>query len=267
MASFFSGTDTSTLLKEGDDRNHFVSLIVNNAGTYTAGITRKITRTRDVHDCYKYNSYNDEEVSNCEDYVEEYTSIEWFDLKVTKESVYMPFSDIESRLEEIKKRKSKPATVSKATTAYTKNTYISNPVYKPLDYSSYNSNLFDYDFMDSAPIRNSSPKSTGKDDIIAIAAQLCTTSVISKIKNKQELSNWCSGPMVSMLDGRFKSIKSFETWAETMAEYLLFESIPESCGNDNVYLEVLAGELCDLLDTLPQNKYIIKIKTIIALWT
>ena len=41
MSTFFSGTDTDTLGKEGDDVNHFLSLIVNNAGEYTARITRK----------------------------------------------------------------------------------------------------------------------------------------------------------------------------------------------------------------------------------
>lgn len=42
MPSFFSGTDLNTLREEGNDRNHFVSLIVNNEGKYTAAITRKV---------------------------------------------------------------------------------------------------------------------------------------------------------------------------------------------------------------------------------
>ena len=51
MATFFSGTDTNTLLKEGSDSNNFVSLIVNNEGTYNAAITwkehsvKKVTKT------------------------------------------------------------------------------------------------------------------------------------------------------------------------------------------------------------------------------
>lgn len=42
MSSFFSGTDKSTLEKEGLDNIHFLSLIVNNAGEYTAKITKQI---------------------------------------------------------------------------------------------------------------------------------------------------------------------------------------------------------------------------------
>lgn len=42
MSSFFSGTDTRTLEKEGLDNIHFLSLIVNNAGEYTAKITKQV---------------------------------------------------------------------------------------------------------------------------------------------------------------------------------------------------------------------------------
>lgn len=42
MNAFFSGEDSSTLIKEGTDRNHFLSLVVNNAGNYVAAITRHI---------------------------------------------------------------------------------------------------------------------------------------------------------------------------------------------------------------------------------
>lgn len=42
MPTFFSGTDTQTLLTEGAERNHFVSLIVNNEGVYSAKITKNI---------------------------------------------------------------------------------------------------------------------------------------------------------------------------------------------------------------------------------
>ena len=44
MSAFFSGTDQNTLLQEGKDMNNFVSLIVNNAGNYVAGITRRVTQ-------------------------------------------------------------------------------------------------------------------------------------------------------------------------------------------------------------------------------
>lgn len=48
MASFFSGTDDDTLSSEGSSRNHFLSLIVNNAGAYTAAIALKIEWDRTI---------------------------------------------------------------------------------------------------------------------------------------------------------------------------------------------------------------------------
>ena len=48
FGTFFSGTDTATLQSEGKHRNHFLSLIVNNAGVYTAAITRKKIVKQDI---------------------------------------------------------------------------------------------------------------------------------------------------------------------------------------------------------------------------
>lgn len=48
FGTFFSGTDTATLQSEGQHRNHFLSLIVNNAGVYTAAITRKKIVKKDI---------------------------------------------------------------------------------------------------------------------------------------------------------------------------------------------------------------------------
>lgn len=46
MQTMFSGTDINTLYSEGDEQNHFVSLIINNAGLYNAAITRKVKGER-----------------------------------------------------------------------------------------------------------------------------------------------------------------------------------------------------------------------------
>lgn len=54
MQTNFSGTDMNTLEQEGKLRNHFVSLIVNNIGKYTAKITRKI-----ISESLYYNTFSD----------------------------------------------------------------------------------------------------------------------------------------------------------------------------------------------------------------
>lgn len=60
MSTFFSKTDTATLKEEGRDRNNFVSLIVNNAGTYTAAITRRV-KSKQVKESVSYEFFGDGE--------------------------------------------------------------------------------------------------------------------------------------------------------------------------------------------------------------
>ena len=101
--TFFSGTDTSTLLEEGSERNHFVSLIVNNRGVYTAGITRKVTSRLTEEITYK--SFSDEEITCSRDFTES-QYVEWFNLDIEKEDSQDSFrKTLEARLDEISKAK------------------------------------------------------------------------------------------------------------------------------------------------------------------
>lgn len=124
MSTFFSGTDTNTLIDEGTNSNHFVSLIVNNAGVYTAGVTRKITTAikAEAHIKYTeneyYDSYDNQRISTKDNQVREEDReetkvtqiIEWFELEVEKADVVNNFEEIDSRLAEIRRSKSRPKT-------------------------------------------------------------------------------------------------------------------------------------------------------------
>lgn len=119
FATFFSGTDQSTLVEEGTNANHFLSLIVNNAGTYTAGITRRVTTECKVEAHIKftetkyYNTYGDNKVILAQDATREEDKeevksgevIEWFNLEIVKEEAPNNFNDIDARLTEIRKSK------------------------------------------------------------------------------------------------------------------------------------------------------------------
>ena len=61
MKTFFSGEDSDTLTKEGSARNHFLSLIVNNAGNYVAAITRRVV-IESAKAVRTYNTFGDVEV-------------------------------------------------------------------------------------------------------------------------------------------------------------------------------------------------------------
>ena len=63
METFFSDTDIKTLKEEGEEKNHFLSLIVNNAGTYSARITQNVyTEGTFVGNTY-YNTFNNKTIT------------------------------------------------------------------------------------------------------------------------------------------------------------------------------------------------------------
>lgn len=102
--TFFSGTDLSTLKSEGNDANHFVSLIVNNAGTYTAAITRKASYISKGKSILKYNTFDNVTIEDeGTDFEREETVIEYYPLTIIKEELpQVPKSELELRLEEVR---------------------------------------------------------------------------------------------------------------------------------------------------------------------
>ena len=90
MAAFFSGTDNAAIKQEAMNVNHFLSLVVNNAGTYVARVTLRRRVNKKIHqevvsECW-YNTFEDTAVhieSHKEepvDITQEETEIEVFPL-------------------------------------------------------------------------------------------------------------------------------------------------------------------------------------------
>lgn len=109
MATIFSkgflgsGTDMSTLLDEGKDRNHFLSLIVNNKGTYAAAITRKVNRKIIGTAAQVYNTFNNIPViQDGKQFETENTIVEYFMLDIEIEHPIIEKSPLELRIEELK---------------------------------------------------------------------------------------------------------------------------------------------------------------------
>lgn len=114
MSTNFSGTDMSTLLTEGNDTNCFVSLIVNNEGTYSAKVTRKVqskseVTVKDLGTSYEFFGEGSKEVrkENTETKkVIDKEVIEYFDMKVERHEVHNSLSYLDDRFMEIEKKKS-----------------------------------------------------------------------------------------------------------------------------------------------------------------
>lgn len=280
MSTFFSGTDTATLKEEGRDRNNFVSLIVNNAGTYTAAITRRV-KSKQVKESVSYEFFGDGEKQDTKEYVSDADEIEWFYLKIEKEGENYSFPDMAARLEEIKQAKAEKA--EKAKEAQTP-TYQGD--YKPVIANSYGTkagpaNLVKkeankpkvvqptlFDDADDLPFEEGydipyGQVSFDKVALKSLVLQLITGSIIISNDSKIDISKWAKS-MPTLYEKRFGKGKvgmnNFKIWAETYAEYLTWyitDEKLEELGFDNTEIcAICAHDMIEELTKLPENDYI-----------
>lgn len=277
MSTFFSGTDTATLKEEGRDRNNFVSLIVNNAGTYTAAITRRI-KSKQVKESVSYEFFGDGEKHDTKEYVSNADEIEWFYLKIENENETFSFPDMAARLEEIKQAKAERAKK------------VQSPVYqssyKPVIANSYGTkagpaNLVKketkrpkvtqptlFDNADDLPFDDNYNIPYGqvafdKVTLKSLVLQLITGSIIISNGSKIDITKWANSMSV-LYEKRFgkgeKGMKNFKMWADTYTDYLTWyvtdEKLEELGFDETEICAICAHDMIEELTKLPENDYI-----------
>ena len=277
MSTFFSGTDTATLKEEGRDRNNFVSLIVNNAGTYTAAITRRI-KSKQVMESVSYEFFGDGEKQDTKKYVSDADEIEWFYLKIEKEGENYSFPDMAARLEEIKQAKAEKA--KKAQTP------VYSSGYKPVIANSYGTkagpaNLVNkedskpkvtqptlFDNMDDLSFDDNYSLPYGqvtldKVTLKSLVLQLITGSIIISNDSKIDITKWAKS-MPALYEKRFgkgeEGMENFKMWADTYTEYLTWyvtdEKLKELGFDETEICAICAHDMIEELTKLPENDYI-----------
>ena len=277
MSTFFSGTDTATLKEEGRDRNNFVSLIVNNAGSYTAAITRRI-KSKQVMESVSYEFFGDGEKQDTKKYVSDADEIEWFYLKIEKEGENYSFPDMAARLEEIKQAKAEKAKKAQ-TPAYSSG-------YKPVIANSYGTKAGPANLVNK---EDSKPKETqptlfdNVDDLSfddnyslpygqvtldkvtlkSLVLQLITGSIIISNDSKIDITKWAKS-MPALYEKRFgkgeEGMENFKMWADTYTEYLTWyvtdEKLKELGFDETEICAICAHDMIEELTKLPENDYI-----------
>lgn len=280
MSTFFSGTDTATLKEEGRDRNNFVSLIVNNAGTYTAAITRRV-KSKQVKESVSYEFFGDGEKHDTKEYVSSADEIEWFYLKIEKEGENYSFPDMAARLEEIKQAKAERAKkAKKAQTPVYQGSYKpviansygtkagpANLVKKEADKKDLNQRTL-FDGVDDLPFEEGydipyGQVSFDKVTLKSLVLQLITGSIIISNDSKIDITKWAES-MPTLYEKRFGKGKvgmdNFKIWAETYAEYLTWyitdEKLEELGFDETEICAICAHDMIEELTKLPENDYI-----------
>lgn len=277
MSTFFSGTDTATLKEEGRDRNNFVSLIVNNAGTYTAAITRRV-KSKQVKESVSYEFFGDGERHDTKEYVSDADEIEWFYLKIEKEGENYSFPDMAARLEEIKQAKAERAKKVQTPTcqggckpvianSYGTKAGPANLVKKEVDKAKATQPTL-FDNADDLPFEEGYDIPYGhvsfdKVTLKSLVLQLITGSIIISNDSKIDITKWAKS-MPTLYEKRFGKGKvgmdNFKIWAEAYTEYLTWyitdEKLEELGFDETEICAICAHDMIEELTKLPENDYI-----------
>lgn len=285
MATFFSGIDIATLSAEGNDMAHFVSLVVNNAGKYTAGITRKYKCVQTVSGKYTYPTWNGEVREGVETFDIEEEKLEWFNLGIVFENAISDFeTEMMERIKEIKESKKKVVT----------------PVYKGYpQYGNYGKNIAPTKEVRSTFLMDED-KYYGKDRdwykedekqltakqgelpfdqpeeenfetpygqitvntniVQSIVRQLVTSSVIISNESTVDIEKWANS-MESLYRRRFGNVKDFEYFASNYVDFLINYTYDDDVmaainNDDSTMAALLAYDVREELNKLPKNPWL-----------
>lgn len=291
MATFFSGTDTATLSAEGNDMAHFVSLIVNNAGKYTAGVTRKYKCVQTVSEKYTYPTWNGEVREGVETFDIEEEKLEWFNLDIVFEDATDDFeTEMMERIKEIKESKKKVVTPMYGGRNYPqygnygKAITPTNEVGStfPMDEDKYygekrgwydpqkdkqdkqlpaKQGELPFDQPEEENVEIPYGVVTVDPDIVqSIVRQLVTSSIIISNESAVDVKKWANS-MESLYRRRFGSVKEFEYFASNYVDYLINYTYDSDVmavinNDDSVMAALLAYDVREELKKLPKNPWL-----------
>lgn len=281
MSTFFSGTDTSTLQKEGTEKDNFVSLIVNNHRKYTAGITSKCTQKRTIKQISFYKTFFNKIVEKEEEIDVESEIIEWYDLKV-----YMPennhFDILDKCITDIKQTKEKAKTIvnNKQTNSISPRTPIlaGTKIIPPTFNSAYDFDLnskweeaptlpfkeWENDDKNTKQVKVGTEVDVELDEyysaievdaeiVEGIVRQLLSGSILTAHHDKMDLDKFAETSNL-LFDRRFENNKEFKNWAEYHIDFLLSQKFTDDSEID--LMGAYAYATINRLAELPNNKYI-----------
>lgn len=287
MATFFSGTDTATLSAEGNDMAHFVSLIVNNAGKYTAGITRKYKCVQTVSEKYTYPTWNGEVREGVETFDIEEEKLEWFNLDIVFENATNDFeTEMMERIKEIKESKKKVVTpVYKGYPQYgnygknitpTKEVGNTFPMDKEEYYGEEGRGRYKAKEVKEIPAKQGELPfeqpdeenldipygvvTVDKDIVQSIVRQLVTSSIIISNESAVDVKKWANS-MESLYRRRFGNVKDFEYFASNYVDFLINYTYDGDVmaainNDDSTMAALLAYDVREELNKLPKNPWL-----------
>ena len=264
MSTFFSGTDRNTLIEEGMDMPHFLSLIVNNAGVYTAKITRRVSlqTSKITYPTFGGESKSEEVESTINEYLEA------FPLEIDVQEDTSIRDEVVQRIKEIEAEKT---TVRKTDFPSTKKEDVSSEEEEgvsftrkfPLQRTSIQPTLFPAEGIFSSKTDGSWVNIEVPQELAQrLLVQLVTGSITAGFSDKFDMEKWCSSVMEKAFLRRFPDPQDLENWLDYYIEFLIWYTNWKEVENEDsdMIAKAVAAKLLNMCEQLPDNKILDAIK-------
>lgn len=264
MATFFSGTDRNTLIEEGMDMPHFLSLIVNNAGVYTAKITRRVSlqTSKITYPTFGGESKSEEVESTVNEYIEA------FPLEIDVQEDTSIKDEVTQRIKEIEAEKTAarrtdfPSTKEEDASSEGEERVYSTREF-PLQRTLIQPTLFPTEEIFSSKTDGSWVNIEVPQELAQrLLIQLVTGSITAGFSDKFDIEKWCSSVMERAFLRRFPDPQDLENWLDYYIEFLTWYTDWKEVENEDsdMIAKAVASKLLNMCEQLPDNKVLDAIK-------
>ena len=278
METFFSGTDTATLKQEALNHNHFVSLIVNNRGTYSAAITTVFTSKfkQKIEEEYFYNTFDGELVEGTDTFQEDFEqkTILWSKMNIIMEGNSYNDNELLERIDFIAKEKEKqrlirtvPAIINTVKTVTPPSKTIMKKEDDPLmgnTKGSENSLMLDFDKAEESEFEQDMDVpyvnyeiAISEDLISLLTKRLVTGSILVPENNKIDLEKFIPS-MEGLYKQVFPDMEGYDFFIGSFIESIIFDVKDKNIIGfpDDIVAAIVANSIVEELKTYPINPYL-----------
>lgn len=265
MATFFSGTDRNTLIEEGMDMPHFLSLIVNNAGVYTAKITRRVSlqTSKITYPTFGGESKSEEVESTVNEYLEAFPlEIDIQEDTSIKDEVTQRIKEIEAEKTAVRETNFSSYTKEEDTFSDGEDGVFSTRKF-PLQRTPIQPTLFPSEEIFSSKTDGSWVNIEVPQELAQrLLIQLVTGSITAGYSDKFDIEKWCSSVMERAFLRRFPDPQDFENWLDHYIEFLTWYTDWKEVENEDsdMIAKAVAAKLLNMCEQLPDNKVLDAIK-------
>lgn len=263
--TFFSGTDRNTLIEEGMDMPHFLSLIVNNAGVYTAKITRRVSlqTSKITYPTFGGESKSEEVESTINEYIEAFPlEIDIQEDTSIKDEVTQRIKEIEAEKTAVRRANFPSYTQEEDASSEGEEGVFSTRKF-PLQRTPIQPTLFSSEEIFSSKTDGSWVNIEVPQELAQrLLIQLVTGSITAGYSDKFDMEKWCSSVMERAFLRRFPDPQDLEDWLDHYIEFLTWYTYWKEVENEDsdMIAKAVAAKLLNMCEQLPDNKVLDAIK-------